>query len=432
MNGKGEGECGIMLGMAGRASRRATMRGIIRPSRAVLSSRVSVSLKRDVRGRLVSATTNGVVSESYAYDANGNRLGGEYDAQDRQLAFGGETYAYDLNGSMTNRNGVALTWNLFGRLMSVGNVSYWRDEQQRLCSKEVGGEPVKDWMWSGSRLVAEYDSAADEISVFVYAGATAPAYMIRGGVTYRIVTDNQGSVRLVVHSETGEVAQRLDYDSFGRVLCDTNPGFQPFGFQGGLYDPDTGLVEFGCRWYDAETGRWISKDPIGLSGGLNLYEFCKNNPILYVDPSGTNCISDWWEEHVIQPISDGILSHWNRNDGLNELPYIPNSPEAAQNAGWKCLTRSKSVYHNRNGASNSKYVSPDGHFEAVFDSSGNLVTDSYNVGTYNIYGPDNAIGHFVYDMLPYYLLGNSPDDAFNYWDRIKATCESIKLKIQGK
>ena len=69
----------------------------------------------------------------------------------------------------------------------------------------------------------------------------------RNGFTYRIITDNQGSVRLVVNAETGDVAQRLDYDSFGRVLRDTNPGFQPFGFQGGLYDPDTGLVEFGCR-----------------------------------------------------------------------------------------------------------------------------------------------------------------------------------------
>ena len=44
---------------------------------------------------------------------------------------GGAAYAYDLNGSMTNRNGVALAWNLFGRLMSIGDVSYWRDEQQR-------------------------------------------------------------------------------------------------------------------------------------------------------------------------------------------------------------------------------------------------------------------------------------------------------------
>ncbi|MBO7482963.1 MAG: RHS repeat-associated core domain-containing protein [Kiritimatiellae bacterium] len=292
-----------------------TRRGGIQPCRAPLSSRNRASFKRDAlgrvvereervlsgdpvtsryeydeRGRLVSVMTDGVVSESYAYDSNGNRLGGLYDAQDRQLAFNGATYAYDLNGSMTNRNGVALTWNLFGRLMSVGAVAYRRDERQRNCYKEQDGESVKEWLWSGSRIVAEYDYADNTTSVFVYAGATAPAYMIRSGVTYRIITDNQGSVRLVVNAETSEVAQRIDYDSFGRVLRDTNPGFQPFDFQGGLYDPDTGLVEFGCRWYDAETGRWISKDPILLDGGWNVYNFCILDPINYHDGDGRAAI----------------------------------------------------------------------------------------------------------------------------------------------
>ncbi len=114
----------------------------------------------------------------------------------------------------------------------------------------------------------------------------------RNGVAYRIVTDNQGSVRLVVNAVTGDVAQRLDYDSFGRVLRDTNPGFQPFGFQGGLYDPDTGLVEFGCRWYDAETGRWISKDPILLDGSWNVYAFCDNDPVNCIDPTGLTMVWD--------------------------------------------------------------------------------------------------------------------------------------------
>ena len=125
-----------------------------------------------------------------------------------------------------------------------------------------------------------------------------------GGVTYRIVTDNQGSVRLVVDSETGEVAQRLDCDSFGRVLRDTNPGFQPFGFQGGLYDPDTGLVEFGCRWYDAETGRWISKAPILLDGGWNVYAFCGNDPVNRADPSGL-CEDPQQEKNKIKALRSG-------------------------------------------------------------------------------------------------------------------------------
>ena len=261
-------------------------RVIEREERVLAGETVTSRYAYDVRGRLVSVTTNGVVSESCAYDANGNRLGGVYDAQDRQLSVGGATYAYDLNGSMTNRNGVALTWNLFGRLKSVGDVVYGRDARQRAIYKDRNGEPAKDWLWSGSRLIIEHDCTDEAVSVFVYAGAAAPAYMIRNETTYRIITDNQGSVRLVVDATTGAVAQRLDYDSFGRVIRDTNPGFQPFGFQGGLYDSDTGLVEFGCRWYDAETGRWISKDPILLEGGWNVYAFCDNDPVNRTDPTG--------------------------------------------------------------------------------------------------------------------------------------------------
>ena len=59
----------------------------------------------------------------------------------------------------------------------------------------------------------------------------------------------------------------MDYDSFGNVLQDTQPGFQPFGFAGGLYDPDTKLVRFGARDYDPRTGRWTAKDPILFAGG---------------------------------------------------------------------------------------------------------------------------------------------------------------------
>jgi RHS repeat-associated protein len=84
----------------------------------------------------------------------------------------------------------------------------------------------------------------------------------KGGVTYRIVSDHLGSPRLVINTTDGTVAQRMDYDEFGNVILDTNPGFQPFGFAGGLYDQHTGLTRFGARDYDAVTGRWTEKDPI--------------------------------------------------------------------------------------------------------------------------------------------------------------------------
>lgn len=78
--------------------------------------------------------------------------------------------------------------------------------------------------------------------------------------------------------------QRMDYDVWGRVLTDTNPGFQPFGFAGGIYDQHTQLVRFGVRDYDPETGRWTAKDPIRFQGGqANLYTYVLSDPVNYID-----------------------------------------------------------------------------------------------------------------------------------------------------
>jgi RHS repeat-associated protein len=110
---------------------------------------------------------------------------------------------------------------------------------------------------------------------------------LRDGHRFRIVSDDLGSPRLVVDVDSGDVAQRLDYDAFGRVVQDTNPGFQPFGFAGGLYDADTGLVRFGARDYDPETGRWTAQDPIDFAAGDgNLYGYVLGDPVNLVDPSG--------------------------------------------------------------------------------------------------------------------------------------------------
>ncbi|WP_211243539.1 RHS repeat-associated core domain-containing protein [Chitiniphilus eburneus] len=99
--------------------------------------------------------------------------------------------------------------------------------------------------------------------------------------------DQLGTVRLVVNSQTGEVKQEIAYDAWGNVLSDTNPGFQPFGFAGGLYDKDTGLVRFGARDYDPQIGRWTAKDPIGFNGGdSNVYGYVGNDPINKIDPFG--------------------------------------------------------------------------------------------------------------------------------------------------
>ncbi|RMX09560.1 RHS repeat-associated core domain-containing protein [Vandammella animalimorsus] len=98
------------------------------------------------------------------------------------------------------------------------------------------------------------------------------------------------SIRRVIDAETGQIGQigqRLDYDAWGRITHDSQPGFQPFGFAGGLYDPDTQLTRFGARDYDAETGRWTAKDPILFDDGdSNLYGYVLQDPVNFVDPEG--------------------------------------------------------------------------------------------------------------------------------------------------
>ena len=90
----------------------------------------------------------------------------------------------------------------------------------------------------------------------------------------------------MVNAATGTVAERIDYDAWGNVTLDTNPGFVCQGYAGGLRDEATELVRFGARDYDPAVGRWTCKDPIGFAGGLNRYGYVGGNPIDASDPTG--------------------------------------------------------------------------------------------------------------------------------------------------
>ena len=162
------------------------------------------------------------------------------------------------------------------------------DGNGRRIGKRVDGVLEQGFLWDGTRPIAELDGGGQVVSRFVYAThPNVPDLVIRGGETYRIVADHLGSPRLVVNVTTGAVAQRLRYDAFGNVEEDTAPGFQPFGFAGGLYDPDTELVRFGARDYDPRSGRWTARDPILFLGqDTNLYLYAYGDPVNFVDPDG--------------------------------------------------------------------------------------------------------------------------------------------------
>ena len=132
--------------------------------------------------------------------------------------------------------------------------------------------------------------------------------------------------------------QRVDYDAFGKVIQDTNPGFQPFGFAGGIYDPDTTLVRFGLRDYDAETGRWTTIDPILFSGGqTNLYAYVNNDPVNQGDPRGTgfldrcknlyNKVKGWLSrKKTAETVQDIVNEPDPVEAGKHLCDLVPNNP----------------------------------------------------------------------------------------------------------
>jgi len=262
----------------------------------------------DAAGRLTAVTQDGTQIAQYRYDANGNRLSftgpggtisGSYDNQDRLLQYGSTVYAYTANGEFQSKTDTAThqtttyTYDALGNLLSVvlpdgTRIDYVIDAQNRRIGKKVNGTLMQGFLYDGSRVMAELDGSGNVVSRFVYAGASnVLAYLIMGGVEYRILTDQVGSPRLVVNAATGAVVERLDYDAFGNVATDTNPGFQPFGFASGLYDRDTGLIRFGARDYDTQTGRWTAKDPTRFQARqASLYTYAANDPVNIADPTG--------------------------------------------------------------------------------------------------------------------------------------------------
>jgi RHS repeat-associated protein len=174
-----------------------------------------------------------------------------------------------------------------------------REVQEKLgVGKKRNGALERAWLYrDGLNPVAELDGTGALISRFVCASRpNVPEYMVRGGTTYRILSDHLGSPRVIVDVASGAAVWRADYDAWGnRTVTLGAEDFVPFGFAGGIHDVDTRLVRFGARDYDAVTGRWTAKDPIGFAGGgANLYAYAQLDPVNATDREGKKAtISDY-------------------------------------------------------------------------------------------------------------------------------------------
>lgn len=264
----------------------------------------------DVRGRLISVSLDGAPVVSYGYDANGNRTRltpdgqpdrlASYDDQDRILEFNGVQFQHRASGMLSavidGADTSLLDYDELGQLRSAvlpdgTSIGYLSDGLERRVQRRIDGLVDYSLLYQdGFRPAARLNASNQVEQRYVHQPGLpgAPLYLEQGGNRYRLIVDHLGSVRLVIDSATGTVIQRMDYDPWGMVTLDTNPGFQPFGFAGGLYDSDTGLVRFGRRDYYPAIGRWTARDPLLLEAGdVNFYSYVFNQPTSWIDPFGT-------------------------------------------------------------------------------------------------------------------------------------------------
>jgi RHS repeat-associated protein len=258
-------------------------------------------------GALTQVKVGGIIQATYGYDQNGNRIlltqgsntiNGTYDQQDRIQSYGAKSYTQNAKGDLVKISSPTgdseFSYDVSGQLkrasLSTGHVvTYLYDSNGRRRVKLVDGVRSEIYVYQDQlKIAAILDASGALKQRYIYGSRdNVPDAAIISGQVYRFVTDQVGSVRYVINTGDGSIAQALDYDEFGRVVSDTNPGFQPFGFAGGLYDRDTKLVHFGARDYDPETGRWFTKDPIRFVGDIsNIYRYLENDPVNNIDPSG--------------------------------------------------------------------------------------------------------------------------------------------------
>lgn len=243
---------------------------------------------------------------------------------------------YDVAGNTTNLidgagNQWKLGWDERYRMTSVTSsteiVSYTYNVLGRKTSRKVTPVSVgpateeEYYIYNGEHIVADVDASGNLLRSYTYGPGidnilSMTVYGSTETNTYHYLKDHQHTV-IALTDDSGNVVESYDYDAWsyvqyaydanGNTISESEIGNR-YLFQGREYDWNTGFYYFRARWYNPETGRWLSKDPKGIAGGLNLYAFCKNNPVCRVDPLGL-C------DEVSKLISMIAVSPWGQSDG---------------------------------------------------------------------------------------------------------------------
>jgi RHS repeat-associated protein len=274
----------------------------------------SLSLTQEYNNqyRIASITVGSVLDLTYGYDANGNITsildainppGGEpaeptgvysYEQGSNVLAAitgsSSATFVSDLNGNTTSENNRVYGYDLLNRLITVtdnGNqiAVYTYNAMNHRMQKVTGvGTTIFHYDPKG-HLIAETNQSGQTLVEYIYLG-DQPLAMIRSTEqAYYYHNDHLGTPRVLTDG-SGNVVWKALYAPFGAATITTANFENKIRFPGQYCDTETGLHYNWNRYYDPKTGRYVTPDPIGLEGGINLYSYVEGNPINKTDPLG--------------------------------------------------------------------------------------------------------------------------------------------------
>jgi RHS repeat-associated protein len=270
-------------------------------------------------------------SEAYSYDPVGNRNTGPKSTDGYAYNSGnellnstsypnkGNTYEYDLNGNIIKKTETtqgnaklitSYTYDDENRLIYViiqkGNktkeISYAYDPFGRRISKTIEKDELNDdnstkktdyplttfYIYDNQNIIAEYDQNNTQTASYIYGpniDEPLSAEIKNTRIYYH--ADGLGTITSLTN-HMGITVQKYDYDSFGNIKFTPFPHWikQPYTYTGREFDTETGLYYYRARYYDPKVGRFVTKDPIGFKGGINVFDYVLNNPVNRTDPEG--------------------------------------------------------------------------------------------------------------------------------------------------
>jgi RHS repeat-associated protein len=221
-------------------------------------------------------------------------IAAQYDDIDRVVSWAGDTYSYDADGnlnSVTGTRALAADYDAFNRLISVQrqgtNSVFQYDGLGNRVQTTVGTRVRKFHYDHLGRLLFETDGANVLTAQYVYRGHALMAMWASGEGWHFYHFDQVGST-LALTDQAGAISAAYRYRPYGELSGAFTRVENPFTFVGkhGVMDDGGGLYLMGARHYDAVTGRFLQRDPIGFAGGWNLYAYVGGNPVERLDPSG--------------------------------------------------------------------------------------------------------------------------------------------------